>query len=317
MRYLLVVVLFFQIACSSSAQQITGGARQTKAERKPFQKGSAVIESPKEYSHRESKNGAKYDPRPRVVLIDEKAGKYELRWIGYDGKEKIIKYQRQDALDALVEARVEKNSEGKFVYKYLIKNLPTSPTYFSGFTVQTLASDVKDEILPTVDDIYIGHMGNYIPDFSKGVWRRFAPLGETSPRIEPGKSIEFSLVSVGVPGIVGCRATAGEHVLKGVGEHMPSELEMSTPGYDGWAKGYTIGPIERLAALNKSERARYVLENLPKFQEVGWMSPATAEIYASILKREDLAGALRQAKRDLENEFITGEVFYIIEGLNQ
>ena len=317
MRHLLICILFFQIACSSSAQEITREVRQTKAERKPFQKSSAVIKSPKEYSFRASKNGSKYDPKPRVVLIDEKAGKYELRWIGYDGKEKIIKYQRRDALDALVEARVEKNSEGKFVYKYLIKNLPTSPTYFSGFIVQTLASDVKDKTLPIVNDIYTGHMANFIPDFSEGVWRHFSPLGKASPKIDPGKSIEFNLISSALPGVVGCRAMAGEYTLKGIGEHMPSELEAATPGYDGLARGYTLGPIERLAALTKSERAKYVLENLPKFQEAGWMSAATAKIYESILKREDLAGALRQAKRDLENEFITGEVFYIIEGLNQ
>jgi len=317
MRYLLIGILFLQAACNSSAGQIETDVRQIKAERKPFQKSSVVIKSPKDYSHRESENGKGYDPKPRAVLIDEKAGKYEFRWIGYDGKQKIIKYQRKDALDALVEARVQKNSEDKFLYKYLIKNLPNSPTYLSGFTVQTLANDVKDEPFPIVDDVYTGHMAKFIPDFSEGTWRRFAPLGETSPKVEAGKNIEFSLVSLALPGIVGCRATGGDLTLKGVGEHMPSELEMATPGYDGWASGYTIGPIERLATLNKSEKAKYILENLPKFQEAGWMSAGTAKIYEKILKREDLAGALEQAKKDLEKEFITGEVFSIIEGLNQ
>ncbi|MGI8642454.1 MAG: hypothetical protein ACR2MG_21200 [Pyrinomonadaceae bacterium] len=311
MRYLIIGILFLQIACSSSAQE-----RQVKAERKPFQKSSVEIKSPTTYSKRETEKG-EYDPRPRVVLIDEKAGKYELRWIGYDGKQKIVKYQRNDALDALVEARIEKTSEGKFVYKYLIKNLPTSPAYLSGFTVQTLASDVKDEAPLVVNDIFIGNMAKFIPDFSDGTWRYFSPLGEKLPKVEAGKSIEFSLVSSALPGIVGCRATGGDLTLKGVGEHMPSELERAMPGYEEEAKGYTIGPIDRLATLNKSERAKYILENLPKFQESGWMSEGTAKIYESILKREDLAGAFKQAKKDLENEFITGEVYYIIEGLNQ
>lgn len=315
MRYLLIVILFIQIACSSSAQQIEN-IQQVKAERKPFQKSSAVIKSPTTYTKRETKEG-EYDPRPKVVLIDEKAGKYELRWIGYDGKEKVIKYQRADALDAVVEARVEKTGEDKFIYEYLIKNLPNSPAYLSGFIVQTLARDVKDESIPIVNDIYTGHMGNYIPEFSEGVWRRFAPLGENSPRIEAGKSIEFSLVSSALPGLVGCRATGGDLTLKGVGEHMPTELEMSTPGYDGLAKGYTIGPIDRLSKLSKSERAKYILENLPKFQEAGWMTGDTVKIYELILKQEDLAGAYEQAKKDFEKEFITSEVFYIIEGLNQ
>ena len=236
MRYLLIGMLLFQIACHSSAQQITTEIKQEKAERKPFQKSPAVIKSPKEYALRGEVGDKVYDPKPRVVLIDEKAGKYELRWIGYDGKEKIIKYQRADAIDATVEARIEKTDEGKFIYKYLIKNLPTSPAYLSGFTVQTLASDVKDEPFPIVNDVHTGHMAKYIPDFSEGTWRRFAPLGETLPKIEAGKSIEFSLVSSALPGIVGCRATGGDLTLKGVGEHMPSELESAMPGYERMGK---------------------------------------------------------------------------------
>ncbi len=311
MRYLIIGVLFLQIACASSAQE-----RQDKVERKPFHKSSVKIKSPATYLKRENKKG-EYDPRLQVVLIDGKAGKYELRWIGYDGKQKIVKYQRADALDALVEATVEKTNEGKFIYKYLVKNLPTSPAHLSTFTVQTLASDVKDEPIPTVNDVHTGHMGKYIPDFSQGTWRSFAPLGQTLPKIEAGKSIEFSLVSSALPGIVGCRATGGDLTLKGVGEHMPSELEDAMPGYEEEASCNTIGPIDRLATLNKSERAKYILENLPKFQEAGWMSAGTAKIYESILKREDLAGALTQAKKDLEKEFITSEVYDIIEGLNQ
>ena len=129
MRYFLIGILFLQIACSSTAQQITADEQPIKAERKLFKKSSVVIKSPKNYDHRELANGKGYDPKPRVVEIDKKAGKYELRWIGYDGKQKIIAYQRDDAIDALVEARIEKNSEGKFVFKYLVKNLPTSPTF--------------------------------------------------------------------------------------------------------------------------------------------------------------------------------------------
>src|SRR5690242_1457708 len=102
MRFLLIGILFFQISCHTSAQEIVTETKQEKAERKLFQKSSAVIRSPKEYALRDTENGKGYDPKPRVVLIDEKAGKFELRWIGYDGKDKIIKYQRSDALDALV-----------------------------------------------------------------------------------------------------------------------------------------------------------------------------------------------------------------------
>jgi len=314
MRYFLIGILFLQIACSSTAQQITADEQPTKAERKLFQKSSVVIKSPKDYEHRETENGKGYDPKPRVVEVDKKAGKYELRWIGYDGKEKVIAYQRYDAIDALVEARVEKNSDGKFVFKYLVKNLPTSPAYLGGFIVQTLTSEVK---VNKLEDVYIGQMSDHIKEFKDGTWWAFAALGEILPKINPGKSIEFSLISSGLPGIVGCRARAGPAALKGVGEHMPFELEIATPGYESLATCYTIGPVDKLAEMNKAEKSKYVLDNLPKFQEAGWMTKDAALKYESILGKEDLAGALAQAKKDLEKEVITGEVLYIIEGLNQ
>ncbi|MGI8642455.1 MAG: hypothetical protein ACR2MG_21205 [Pyrinomonadaceae bacterium] len=308
MRYLIIGILFLQIACSSSAQE-----RQVKTERKLFQKSSVEIKSPTTYSKRETEKG-EYDPRPRVVLIDEKAGRYELRWIGYDGKQKIVKYQRADALDALVEARIEKTSEAKFTYIYTIKNLSQSPNYLSRFIVQTFGKDAKPV---ENENIFIGDMSKSINDFKDGLWWMYSVHSGYSPQVIPGKSIEFKLISSALPGIVGCRATAGDLTLKGAGEHMPSELEDVLPGYAVWARCYTVGPIDRLATLNKSEKVKYILENLPKFQEVGWMSAGTAKIYKSILAKEDLTGTLVQAKKDLENEFITGEVFYIIEGLNQ
>lgn len=315
MIYLLLGIIFVLTGCSSHAQQFSPTFEQEKAQRKPFQKSLAVIKSPPEYLRRETNKGI-YDPRPRVVQVDEKAGKYELRWIGYDRKEKIVKYQRHDAIDAAVEARIEKTPNGRFFYKYLVKNLPTSPAYLHSFIVQTLAPDIKDGPPIQIDDIFIGHMAQYIPEFSVGVWRDFVPLGETQPKVIAGRSVEFSLISSSLPGLVGCRATAGDITLKGVGEHMPSELEAVMPGYDGLAKCLTIGPVDALSKMNKSERAKYILENLPKFLEAGWMSAGTMRIYDEILKEEDLPGALSQAKKDLEKEFITGEVFYIIEGLN-
>jgi hypothetical protein len=315
MHYLLIGVLFFQVCCSSYAQQSIVRIQQEKAERKPFQKSSAAIKSPTSYLKRETEKGT-YDPRPRVVPVDEKAGKYELRWIGYDGKEKIIKYQRHDAIDAIVEASIEKTPEGRYTYRYLVKNLPSSPAYLHGFIVQTFSPDIKDGSPMEIDNVLIGHMSQNISEFSKGVWRNFVPLGETRPKVVAGRSIEFSLTSSALPGIVGCRATAGDITLKGVGEHMPSELESAMPGYEELAKGYTIGPVEKLSIMSKSERSKYLLENLQKFQEAGWMSSGTAAIYKSILEKEDLAGALAQAKKDLEKEFITSEAFHIIEGLN-
>lgn len=313
----LVFTLFFYTGCQSSAQQNLIQYNQIKAERKLFKKSSAVIKSPKTYLKRETAKGKEYDPKPRVVPVDEKAGKYELRWIGYDGKLKIIKYQRHDALDALVEARVERENDGRFKYKYLIRNLPSSPAFFHSFEVQTFTSDIKDEYIRTGDEnLHIGHMSQNIPEFSEGVWLSFAWLAETKPKINPGSNIEFEMISVSQPGLVQCKGTAGEITLKGVGEHMPYELEMAVPGFDELATCLTIGPVERLGKMSASEKSNYFLENLPNFVEAGWMAGDTPKIYESILKRNDLAGAREQAKKDLERGFITSEVFHIIEGLN-
>lgn len=310
------ILLFFAafFVCQSGCQNVASHATQEKAERKPFKRSPVKIETPKVYAKRESGKG-EYDPRPRVVPIDERAGKYELRWIGYDGKTKIIKYQRHGTITGVLEARVEE-VEGKFTYKYLVKNFADSPTHLLEFIVQTFSSDIRDEYIRTGDDnLRIGHMASYIPHFSKGVWRRFAPLGVTKPEIIPGTSVEFQLTSTAPPGVVECKAGGGEITLKGVGEHMPSELEWALPGYDDLATCLTIGPVESLAKLSNSEKTSYLLENLSKFQEAGWMASGTAKIYERILKQEDLAGALVQAKKDLEKDFITSEVFHIIHGL--
>jgi hypothetical protein len=48
-----------------------------------------------------------YDPKPRVSLLNERAGLYALKWVGYDGMEKTIVYQRPDAIDAIVIAEGE------------------------------------------------------------------------------------------------------------------------------------------------------------------------------------------------------------------
>ena len=135
--------------------------------------------------------------------------------------------------------------------------------------------------------------------------------------ITPGSKIHFQLESTVPPGLVGCKADGGEFGSEGVGEEMPPELERLALGTTDWPYGYTIGPIDRLVEMNQTERSKYLLENLQKFQEMGWMSPETATIYKSILEKKGLTYALNQARKDLEKEFITREVFDIIEGLNR
>jgi len=313
-RFLIIVILSLQIACVSSAQQET--AQQVKTERKPFQKSSHVIKQPRQHLHRELDNAKSYDPKPRVVVVDEKAGKYEFRWIGYDRKEKVVAYQRHDAIDAVVEASVEKTADGSFLYQYHFKILPTSPIYFRNFILQILTEDAKPVKIDN-NRFYIGQRSNLNLIFKDGIWWSYAFVGTEEERIYGGNTLEFQLTSASLPGIVNCRAVGGEIATLGVGEELPAELDDLIPIFEDLASGYTIAPVESLSGLSKPERAKYLLENLPKFQEAGWMGETTAKNYESILKREDLQEAFEQAKKDLENEFITSEVFHIIEGLNQ
>lgn len=75
--------------------------------------------------------------------MDAKAGKYAFKWIGVEGKEKTVIFQRADAIDVVVSATSSKTPEGQYLYTYSIENLPSSGTYLAGSTVQNFASDVK------------------------------------------------------------------------------------------------------------------------------------------------------------------------------
>lgn len=315
------LILVIQAACVATSQEICNNANQQtqKIERRPLPKSDFVLKSPTEYLKREredSKTGkvVEYDPRPQIVPVDVKAGKYHLKWIGYDGKEKIIEYQRKDAIDAIVTAVVLKNNEGKYTYIYTIQNLLSSPTYLSHFAVQNFASDVEPM---KMKGMHVGKMSNQIFQFSKGHWVSFAPLTEIKAQFMPGTSPNLNLTSASLPGFVECRITGGDLTLKGVGEHMPYELESALGGYNVLPKGYTIGPIDKLKTMATEERAKYLLDLLPKFQEIGWMTSEVRPCYQGMLTRNDLAATLKRAEQDLKAERIASEVYSIIEGLNQ
>ena len=100
----------------------------------------------------------------------------------------------------------------------------------------------------------------------------------------------------------------------GTGEDIPGELENILPSYQAWPSGYTIGPIERLKTLSKAERAKYVLELLPQFQKLGWMTATARQRYEKILRRDDLDGAYKRAQQDLKAGTITTEILNVNQG---
>uniref|UniRef100_A0A7C3PGF3 Uncharacterized protein n=1 Tax=Oscillatoriales cyanobacterium SpSt-418 TaxID=2282169 RepID=A0A7C3PGF3_9CYAN len=298
--------------------QVAGVERppSQKTQRLPFQKKHLIFESPKSYEKRilryDPKTGKPiyYDPKPRVILLDAKSGKYAFKWIGYDGKEKTIIFQRADAIDAIISASTSKIASGRYLYIYNIENLPSSGQYLSGFAVQTHTSDVSPIRMSSG---YIGKMSKN-KEMKDGNWIYFGSSYIKLVAV-PGRNIEFRLESSAPPGLVECRIHAGDLGLKGVGEEMPQELENILPYYQDWPSGYTIGPIDNLKTLSPSERAKYILGLLPQFQRLGWITGDARRWYEQNLMADNLENIYKRADQDLKTGDITTEVFAIIQGM--
>lgn len=314
MKYL---VLFFVLWLSAA-----GVIRPPlqKLQRLPLQKKQLIFKSPKNYEKRvlryDEKTGQpiSYDPKPEVSLLDAKSGKYALKWIGYDGKQKIVIYQRRDAIDVVVSASVSRTASGQYLYTYNVKNLASSGQHLSGFTVQTFASDVKPI---QVNGIFIGQMSANLHQFNKGKWFDFGILSKYQETITPGRAIEFKLLSFAPPGLVECRVTGGISGIKGVGEDMPQELENILPGYNDWPGGYTIGPNANLKSLSTEERIQDLLAWLAQFNRLGWITSTTQRQYEQDLSRRGLEQVLNRAEHDLEAGNITSEVSAIIQAIGR
>src|SRR5437899_3792366 len=90
----------------------TTGRVVSQLQRLPIQKSNITFSPPKKYEKRilryDSRTGQPvyYDPKPQVVLWDARSGKYALKWIGYDGKQKTVIFQRAAAIDAIVSTSI-------------------------------------------------------------------------------------------------------------------------------------------------------------------------------------------------------------------
>jgi len=312
-----VVLMFFlgllisTVACSRVQQA------QTKVQRTPLEKQQREYKSPVNYAPREvgydPKTGKPiaYDHKPRVELVDAKAGKYLFKWIGYDGKEKRVVFQRADAIEVTIAANASRTSDGRYTYSYNLQNLQSSGTYLSGFTIQNFSSDAN-AVMPRGG--YIGRMSSVIPQFKEGNWIYFGATyfeRETTP----GRQITVTIGSTAPPGVVGCRVTGGQLELSGADEDMPAVLEDMLPGYDDWPWGYTIGPVDYLKTLSAAEKIKYLLDQLPVFKRAGWITDQALQQYQAQLKNGNLEAVSAEAEEDLKAEQITTEVFAIIHGL--
>lgn len=316
MRLLLLIILIAQTACVASSSVL----QAEKVQRAPMEKSGVRLVAPTNYEQRVARIDPKtdepvyYDPRPQIVPVDERAGKYAFKWIGYDGKEKTVIYQRYDAIDAVVSAAAERNDAGRYLYTYRIENLPSSESHLSGFIVQNFAADVEPR---KVDEVFVGKMSTDIPQFSEGAWTSFGILPEFSPQVTAGRDIKLELASAAPPGLVACRIRGGTLGFKGAGEHMPTELENAMPGYEELPKGYTVGPIARLNELSRQEHIQYVLGVLPQARKLRWITDSALRWYEGKLKSNDLAAVQERLEHDLKAEQITTEVSAMLRAIGE
>ena len=286
-----------------------------RTNRLPLQKKHIVLQAPKNYAQRfrgmDRSTGKEiyYDPKPEVILLDEKRGKYAFKWIGYDGKEKTVIYRRPDAINAVVSARIETTGSRNRTYTYTIENLQSSGEELTSYFVQNFASDVRPA---KAADVYVGPVSRNDKEFKDGQWIGYGVLNSS---VVPGRSMEFRLESSAPPGLVECRVAGGPRGMKGVGEDMPQELENVLPGYEAWPSGYTIGPIDKLKSLSTVERAKYVLQQLPRFKELGWMTADAFQWYQQNLNRIDVGKIFQRAQQDVGVGNITNEVLVMIQGI--
>ncbi len=295
-----------------------------RLQRLPLQKREFEVKSPMTWAKRVIKIDPKtnkeitYDPKPKIEWANAKAGKYNLKWIGYDGKEKVIVFQRPDCVDVVVSAMTIM-SKDTYQYKYNVKSLATSGDYLSGFAVENFSTNILPKRPSVVENVMLGNMSTgafAFMDTNSGNWIRFAPL-PPHPKILAGKTIQLTLFSPSLPGLVRCRVNGGKFGTLGVGEDIPGELgeSLGELSYEAWPIGYTIGPVDKLFNLSKSERAKYVLELLPQFQKLGWMTAKAGQQYEKILGNQDLEGAYKRAELDLKVGAVTSEVLSILQGL--
>lgn len=312
-KFLLLIVIMsqaFGMACSLSQHA------QTVVQRQPMEKQQHEYKTPTEYKPRVSgydkKTGQEitYDHKPRIELLDAKSRKYAMKWIGLDGGEKTATFQRADAVDVIVSATVSRTSGGQYEYTYEVQNLPSSGAFLKRFLVQNFAPDVEPE---KSGDMMPFRMSKDIQGFGEGSWLNFADVSD-DVQVDPGQAVKIKLVSSAPPGLVQCRASA-QTLVEGADEEMPSDLEELLVGYNEYLRGYTIGPDERIKKLSTDERAQYLLDKLPQFRKLGWLTEATSRSYEQQLKNANLEAIAKQAEADVKAGLIAPEVLSIVQAM--
>ena len=302
--------------------------------------------TPEQYELRvkgyDAKTGAPitYDHQPRVEVVDAKAGKYAFKWIGFDGLEKTATFYRVDAVDVLVSASVVKLLPDQYQYTYEVKNLPSSGTWLKLVIIQNFAARIKPEsgraldfkatewIKDYSDESWVdvrtaygsrfsaGLMSKSIKAYSEGYWIDFADVAP-QPQVGPGQSVTIQFTSSAPPGLVECRAGAESELgaeEDNLDEDLPSDITLHDTGE--YLHGWTIGPVDKLKEGSAAERVRYLLDRLPKLQQLGWITNEAASRYQQQLNNGGFKAVLNSLDQDLKSEQITSEVAAVIQAMN-
>ena len=152
--------------------------------------------------------------------------------------------------------------------------------------------------------------------FGDGAWLRFAPLRGFTPEAIPGQTVEFRLASDGPPGLVEC-AVDGTVGIQGIGEEIPSELTDLLPGYAAWPRGRTIGPVDGIKLLSDVERVKQLLDWIPEFERLGWLTSQTRARYEKSLRFGDLSAVFASRAADLSSGSIAAEVSAVLTGMSR
>jgi hypothetical protein len=307
LTFFLILVMLVAGALRAPAQ---------RAGRLPFEKKKIALNSPSSYRNRfariDPKTGQEiyYDHKPRILLLDARSGKYALKWIGFDGKDKAVYYQRPDAIDAVVSASVSRMADGRYLYRYNVQNLPSSGQALSAFALQYFAQDIRPR---RVDGVYVGQMSQN-REMKDGRWIDFGMLPTLRPAVLPGRKIELELESPIPPGLVECRVAGGRQGIEVAGEDPPDDLLHLLPGYEAWPKGYTIGPVDYVKH-SSTEYANYLGERLYLFRKLGWVSATAGGWYEQNLRSNKVVELFKRADQDFKTGNITSEFYNLIQSM--
>ena len=249
-------------------------------------------------------------PKGQIRVLDRKTGEYSLEWIGNDGDLKSIIYHRPDKSIVTVSASRDMTQQGVPVYRYELKNDPSSGQYLSGFTVQTFSNGARPI---SANGAYVGRIGKHVSEFSQGTWYRYG--NDTfGNEIVPGNSIVVELESNASARIVECKVHSGPMKMMGVGEEMPAELAERLPGYEAWPSGHTIGPSDNPRLTTLAGRAEYVLSKIDVLSGLGWLHPSRVDDYRALLTNSPSESSLEIIIReDFEKGLATSEILALLD----